>query len=130
MSNQNRQIISAENGPLTLKKTIAAGGEEKPSRRVNPSSLAQMLIEAGVLSTEQIMKVQEIARRERQSLGRILVPDGLILSRDLATLTAVYLGLTMVTCGARPLTRKPYPSSQKMSPANTWFSPSGKAKVI
>jgi type IV pilus assembly protein PilB len=66
------------------------------AHHAKPASLAQMLIEAGVLSADQIMKVQEIARRERQSLGRILVRNGLILFRDLATLTAVYLGLSMV----------------------------------
>ena len=63
---------------------------------VAPASLAQMLVEAGILAREQVLKVQEVARRERQTLGRILVRDGIIMSRDLATLTAVYLGLTMV----------------------------------
>lgn len=59
-------------------------------------SLAQMLVETGILSTEQIAKAQEAARREKQSLGRILVRDGLVLSRDLAMLTTLHLGLTMV----------------------------------
>lgn len=62
----------------------------------HPASLPQMLVEAGILAAEQVQKVQEAARRERQSLGRVLVRDGIISSRDLATLTAVYLGLTMV----------------------------------
>ena len=61
-----------------------------------PASLSQMLIEAGILAADQVQKVQEVAQRERQPLGRILVRDGIILSRDLATLTAVYLGLAMV----------------------------------
>jgi len=61
-----------------------------------PASLGQMLVEAGILAVDQVAKVQETARRERQTLGRILVRDGIIMSRDLATLTAVYLGLTMV----------------------------------
>jgi hypothetical protein len=100
MSNQNHRITSAENG-LIASPEAAPNMEEGPAtsgpaHHGNPASLAQMLIEAGVLSADQIMKVQEIARRERQSLGRILVRNGLILSRDLATLTAVYLGLTMV----------------------------------
>ena len=63
---------------------------------VAPASLAQMLVEAGILAPDQVMRVQEVARRERETLGRILVRDGIIMSRDLATLTAVYLGLTMV----------------------------------
>ena len=48
------------------------------------------------MSAEQITKAQEAAQRERQPLGHILVRDGLVLSRDLATLTALHLGLPMV----------------------------------
>jgi general secretion pathway protein E len=101
MSNQNHRTTPSENNSIASLEATALSMEEKaaisgPSHHANPASLAQMLIEAGILSSDQVMKVQEAARRERQSLGRILVRDGLILSRDLATLTAVYLGLTMV----------------------------------
>ena len=41
-------------------------------------------------------KAQQIAWEERQPLGRILVREGLVLSRDLATLTALNLRLPMV----------------------------------
>ena len=103
--------MSAENiDPSTLSgqsgianrppETPEAAGEEsthpETPRSSSPASLAGMLVEAGILSPDQIAKVQEIARRERQSLGRILVRDGLVLSRDMATLIALYLGLTMV----------------------------------
>ncbi len=74
-------------------------GERQPAGHTRggaPASLANMLVEAGILSADQVAKVQETARRERLSLARILVRDGLILSRDLATLIALYLGLTMV----------------------------------
>jgi general secretion pathway protein E len=101
MSDQNHRVTSAETSSIASLEATTPGAEEKAAtsgrpRPANPVSLAQMLIDAGILSVDQVMKIQEIARRERQSLGRILVRDGLILSRDLATLTAVYLGLSMV----------------------------------
>lgn len=64
--------------------------------RVRPFSFARMLVEAGMASTEQVAKAQESAEREGKALSRILVRDGLVLSRDLAALTALHLGLTMV----------------------------------
>ena len=65
-------------------------------QRARPFSFAQMLVEAGVLSSEQVDNAQEAAHRERLPLEQILVRDGLIVSRDLATLTALHLGLPMV----------------------------------
>ena len=55
-----------------------------------------MLLDAGILSAEQVEIAQEAARRERVPLGQILVRDGFVVSRDLATLTALHLGLPMV----------------------------------
>lgn len=59
-------------------------------------SLAQMLVETGILQGEEVAKAQQTAWEERQPLGRVLVQGGLVLSRDLATLTALNLGLPMV----------------------------------
>ena len=92
---------SGQSGVATLPPeapgaTIEESTHPEPPRSSSPTSLAAMLVEAGILSPDQVAKVQEIARRERQSLGRILVRDGLVLSRDMATLIALYLGLTMV----------------------------------
>ena len=105
MSTENLEQ-SSQSGVATLPPeapgptTEESSGEEptysEPPRSSSPASLAAMLVEAGILSPDQVAKVQEIARRERQSLGRILVRDGLVLSRDMATLIALYLGLTMV----------------------------------
>ena len=99
--NIDPSTLSGQSGIATLPpETPEAAGEEsthpETPRSSSPVSLAGMLVEAGILSPDQIAKVQEIARRERQSLGRILVRDGLVLSRDMATLIALYLGLTMV----------------------------------
>ena len=105
MSTENLEQ-SSQSGVATLPPEAPgptreeSSGEEpthsEPHRSSSPASLAAMLVEAGILSPDQVAKVQEIARRERQSLGRILVRDGLVLSRDMATLIALYLGLTMV----------------------------------
>ncbi len=59
-------------------------------------SLAQMLVEAGILSSETVAGAQETATLERQPLGRILIREGLVLPRDLATLTALHIGVAMV----------------------------------
>jgi general secretion pathway protein E len=59
-------------------------------------SLAQMLLDASIIPAEEVDKAQEAAWKERQPLGHILVRDGLVLSRDLATLIALNLGLPMV----------------------------------
>ena len=68
----------------------------KQARRARRSSFAQMLVDSGVLSEENVDNAHEAAQRERLPLGQVLVRDGLVLSRDLATLTALHLGLPMV----------------------------------
>jgi general secretion pathway protein E len=59
-------------------------------------SLAQMLLDASIIPADEVARAQETAWKERQPLGHILVRDGLVLSRDLATLIALNLGLPMV----------------------------------
>ena len=69
-------------------------------------SLAQMLVEGGILSSEQVNRAQKDARRERLPLGQILVRDDLVASRVLATLTALHLGLTMVELRSETIDRE------------------------
>ena len=59
-------------------------------------SLAKMLLDAQILSPKEVEDAQKAASREGQSLGSFLVRDGLVSSRDLATLIALNLGLSMV----------------------------------
>ena len=118
MSTENLEQLSqsGQSGVATLPPEVpgttgeVSSGEEptrsESPRNSSPASLAGMLVEAGILSPDQVAKVQEIARRERQSLGRILVRDGLVLSRDMATLIALYLGLTMVDLRSETLDPK------------------------
>ena len=61
-----------------------------------PLTLARILVDAGKLSSEEISRSQKIGAREKLPLGRVLVRDGFILSRDIATLGALHLGLPMV----------------------------------
>ena len=61
-----------------------------------PRSFAETLVEAGMLSETAAERAQLAARREGLPLSRVLVRDGLVLSRDLAAFTALHLGLTMV----------------------------------
>ncbi|GBD11522.1 Type II secretion system protein E [bacterium HR23] len=66
------------------------------SPRRGPLALAEMLVDAGLLAPDQVEKAWETARREGRPLWRILVRDGLVFSRDLAILTAVYLGIPLL----------------------------------
>jgi competence protein ComGC len=77
----------------------------EPAGRARGFSLAQMLVEGGILSSDQVNRAQEEARRERLPLGQILVRDDLVASRVLATLTALHLGLTMVELRAETIDR-------------------------
>jgi len=55
-----------------------------------------MLVEAGVVSWEQVRHASAEAEQERLPLGQVLVRDGLVLSKDMATVTALHTGLPMV----------------------------------
>ncbi len=74
-----------ENSDLTIDETHRAGA----------NSFANMLVEAGMLSLQQLVISQETARRDKVSFVRILERDGLILSRDLAALLALHTGMPM-----------------------------------
>ncbi len=77
-----------------------------PVRRPSPSlgtgsksravSLASMLVRAGVTTEAQIARAQDIARRDHLPLSRALVQEGLVLSMELAIMTAAYMGVAMV----------------------------------
>ena len=58
--------------------------------------LGRILVDAGVISEEQLSQAKDVARREKTPVAQVLVRDGLVLSRELATLTALHLGLAMV----------------------------------
>ena len=73
-----------------------AAPEQAERKRARTFSYGEMLVEAGMLSQEGVTKAQQAAREEGLPLGRVLVRDGLVLSRDLAAFTALHLGLTMV----------------------------------
>ena len=69
--------------------------QQEPEQAIR-GSFARMLVEAGMVSLEQMRRAQESMRQEQLPLARILVRDGLVMSRDLAAFTALHLGLTMV----------------------------------
>ena len=69
---------------------------ERRGSFARPVSLGQMVIDAGILNADEVASAQETAWKERLPLGRVLVKEGMVLSTDLATLTALHLGLAMV----------------------------------
>ena len=94
------------------------GPSPDPSQNGKVFSFAEMLVESGLLSAEQARAAQETARDEHVPLWRVLVRDGLVLSRDLATLIALHLGISMVdlrnqTIEPEALTLLPEPVARK-----------------
>ena len=65
-------------------------------QRASGSSFAEMLVAAGMLSTDQVSTAEEAAQREKVPLWQILIRDGLVMSQDLVALTAMHMGLSMV----------------------------------
>ena len=82
-------------GVMAPTEADAESISEQP-QRTRPLTFAETMIEAGLLTKQQMAQAQLSARREGLPLNRVLVRDGLILSRDLAAFTALHLGLTMV----------------------------------
>src|SRR5438067_1809336 len=68
-------------------------------------SLADLLIDMGLCSAQQMARERDTALREGLPLVRVLVRDGLVLSRDLSTLAALHLGLSMVDLGTQSIDR-------------------------
>lgn len=61
-----------------------------------PTSLASMLVRAGAASEAQVKRAQDIARHDNIPFSKALVQEGLVLSQELATMTAAYMGIAMV----------------------------------
>ena len=62
-----------------------------------PFSLPQLLVGEGMLSREEAARVREVAQRDKAPVWQVLVQEGLVSSRDLAAITAMRLGLSMVS---------------------------------
>lgn len=110
MDDESGRVVTGWDGPEEERRADLPplGGSQtavEPSSRGRAFSLAQMLVDAGLLPADQVGKAQETAWRERQSLGRILVREGLVLARDLATLTALNLGMAMVDLRSQTIDR-------------------------
>ena len=100
-SEENHQVAEGIDGSAGTRLVSEAAPEEvSPGHegpgRMSPVSLGSILVDALLLSEEQVSSAQEAARREKLPLSRIIVRDGLILSRDLAAVAALHLGLAMV----------------------------------
>ncbi|MEE8465926.1 MAG: ATPase, T2SS/T4P/T4SS family [Dehalococcoidia bacterium] len=88
---------SAENLATDVAPESAqSDSESAPVRRARPSSLGQMVVDAGIVTQEEVASAQETGWKERLPLGRIMVKEGMVVSKDLATLIALHLGLAMV----------------------------------
>jgi type IV pilus assembly protein PilB len=72
--------------------------DERPSPMLagRPSSLAQMLVHSGSLTTEQIARARQIARQDKIVLAKAIVREGLMNSWDLAAMTALHMGVPLI----------------------------------
>ena len=95
---QNGHTGGAEaHGVATAPLGPGEGETAAPAReKRRATSIALMLTEMGILSSEQMVVAQDAARREKRSLTTTLVRDGLVQSRYLADVTAIHLGLRTV----------------------------------
>ena len=69
----------------------------RPSPPALGQTLASLLVTEGLLSQEQALHAADAAAREKIPLSRVLLRDGYLLSRDLATVLALRLGLPMIS---------------------------------
>ena len=98
---RNTEDAISQNGAEDLSTDATEGsGEqdsrEEPARRARPASLGQMVVDAGILTADEVTNAQETGWKERLPLGRVMVKEGMVVSKDLATLIALHLGLAMV----------------------------------
>ena len=75
--------------------------EQPPALLSRPPSLAQMLRSSGKLDDDQIAQTEEAARRSGIPLAQALVRGGLMLSWDLAAMTALHMGAPREQHGIR-----------------------------
>ncbi|UCE30194.1 MAG: type II/IV secretion system protein [Burkholderiales bacterium] len=75
----------------------------KPTRRIR---IGEMLLEAGLLSAEQLEHALDEQRRSGRRLGRVLVDSGLIDELLLARMLAEQLGLRFVDLRTEPIDRR------------------------
>lgn len=79
----------------TSLKDLPKAGPSDGTSKLGANSFAKMLVDAGILSPEQFTIALDTAKRDRETLVRVLERDGLVLSRDLAALLAIYTSLPM-----------------------------------
>ena len=82
--------------PSDIVTPAPKGANGSAASRPRPNSFADMLVEARMLSMEQAANAQGVARRDKVPFWQVLVRDGIVMSQDLAAVTALRLGLSMV----------------------------------
>jgi type IV pilus assembly protein PilB len=93
--NKSSGIVAAAPDLEPLTEAGRNQADPRDFARAGANSFANMLVEAGILSQQQLAIARKTARRDKQSLVRVLERDGLVLSRDLAALLALHTGLPM-----------------------------------
>lgn len=64
--------------------------------RIEPQQLKAFLLDAGLVTAEQFVEIQEKAEKTNQKVGDVLVSEGLITQEELIKLEAYILGIPFV----------------------------------
>lgn len=99
LDGRDKLDVGSSNGRPDAEKPLQGGMNS------GASTLGRMLVEMGLISAEQAEGAVEAARRERMPLERVLVRDGLAMSKDIAAILALNLSIPMVDLGSQAIDR-------------------------
>ena len=85
----------ASQGPLD-------GAPPEAATAARPKRLGEMLVDAGLLTAEQVGSLIEEARMENVRLGELLVTKGLVTQQDIAMVLSLQLNVPLIDSQARP----------------------------
>jgi type IV pilus assembly protein PilB len=71
-------------------------GQGEAASRPRPKMLGEMLIDAGLLTTEQVDSIIQEARTQNVRMGELLVTKGLVSQQDIAMVLSLQLNIPLV----------------------------------
>ena len=95
----HQDSIDAENlNEVAVAEPPASNGSQPARARPSvgsSSTFGDMLVDAGMITLDQLVRAKEVAKRDNVTLSRVLDREGLILPGDLASLFAIHTGFPM-----------------------------------
>ena len=95
----HQDSIDAENlNEVAVAEPPASNGSQPARARASvgsSSTFGDMLVDASMITLDQLVRAKEVAKRDNVTLSRVLDREGLILPGDLASLFAIHTGFPM-----------------------------------